>query len=65
MALPGERDNSNSFTCGDCGVLMRNQVLHSAAGYYVGKACKCGPYSRVSSYYPTREEAAVRVYMYR
>jgi len=65
MALPGERDNSNSFTCGDCGVLMRNQVLCSAAGYYIGKACNCGPYSRVSNYYLTHEAAALRLHMYR
>jgi hypothetical protein len=34
-----------------------NEVLRSAAGYYIGTQCECGPYSRESGYYRTYEEA--------
>jgi len=44
--------------CNDCNTHLTLQVLQSAAGYYIGTACKCGPYSRESScYYPTRQLA--------
>ena len=34
-------------------------VCKSAAGYYVGKFCpNCGPYSRESGYFGTRQQAA-------
>jgi len=34
-------------------------VQQSAAGYYLGTFCPtCGPYDRVSGYYPDREAAA-------
>ena len=32
-------------------------VHRSGAGFYVGTSCQCGPYSRESGYYPTREGA--------
>jgi hypothetical protein len=33
------------------------KVLRSAGGYYVGMFCpKCGPWDRISHYFPTREE---------
>ncbi len=44
-------------TCEDCGVKPELQVCHSMAGYYVGTYCDCGPYSRESDYYKTREQA--------
>lgn len=44
-------------TCSDCGVKLELRVLHSAAGYYLGTACHCGPYSRESCYYPSKEVA--------
>ena len=56
MALAGETTGSDALRCEDCGVLMRNRVLCSWAGYYIGKACDCGPYSRESGYYNTDKE---------
>ena len=44
-------------SCGDCGKEMRIEVLRSAAGYYIGTFCHCGPYSRESGYYGTKPEA--------
>jgi hypothetical protein len=32
-------------------------VYRSAAGHYVGTYCECGPYSRESGYYTSREDA--------
>lgn len=56
MALAGELTGNDTLRCGDCGVLMRNRVLCSWAGYYIGKACDCGPYSRESGYYNSAGE---------
>lgn len=43
-------------TC--CGEVMLYSVCRSAAGYYLGHFCpNCGPWDRLSCYYPTREEA--------
>lgn len=44
-------------TCPECKKELKNEVLRSAAGYYIGTRCNCGPYSRESGYYPTREKA--------
>lgn len=56
--LPGETIATGApATCEDCGVALKPQVLQSAAGYYIGTFCQCGPYSRESGYYPKREEA--------
>jgi len=46
--LDGERA---SRYCEDCGMILVNQVMRSAAGWYIGTACDCGPYSRESGYY--------------
>jgi hypothetical protein len=46
-------------TCSDCGITLTFDVHRSGAGYYVGTYCDCGPYSRESGYYRTREEAKV------
>lgn len=43
--------------CEDCGEALTLQVCHSAAGYYIGTWCSCGPYSRASDYFRTREAA--------
>jgi len=53
MALPGETlANGAPCICEDCGMdLTKLQVCHSAAGYYIGTWCHCGPYSRESNYY--------------
>lgn len=58
MALSGECVNDNQTICIDCGAELPIQVLSSAAGYYIGFLCPhCGPYSRESGYYRSREEA--------
>ena len=56
MAIAGELTGSDALRCSDCNVLMRNRVLCSWAGYYIGKACDCGPYSRESDYYRSAGE---------
>ena len=56
--LPGETILSGAAcTCSDCKVRLVLQVCRSAAGYYLGTYCDCGPYSRESEYFDTREEA--------
>jgi hypothetical protein len=45
--------------CFNCGASLEKGVYRSAAGYYVGTWCnRCGPHSRESQYFTTREEAA-------
>ena len=41
----------------DCQAMPRLAVQRSGAGFYIGTWCLCGPYSRESGYYPTREAA--------
>jgi hypothetical protein len=54
MTLPGETIATGaSDTCPDCGKKLELEVLQSAAGYYIGTECCCGPYSRESGYYKT------------
>lgn len=43
--------------CPDCKTVLKPNVLHSAAGFYIGTWCECGPYSRESGYFKTRKEA--------
>ena len=44
--------------CSTCEEPMYIGVYKSAAGYYIGFFCTgCGPYSRESCYYDSREEA--------
>jgi len=58
MALPRETIAAGApSTCPDCGKKVEPTVCRSAAGYYVGTMCYCGPYSRESGYYPTFEAA--------
>jgi predicted amidophosphoribosyltransferase len=61
MALPDETlFNGAPMNCPDCGKdVTVLKVLCSGAGYYIGSSCDCGPYSRESGYYPSREAAAV------
>jgi len=42
--------------CEDCGVRLVPKVMFTCA-YYIGTECNCGPYSRESEYFKTREEA--------
>jgi hypothetical protein len=44
-------------TCENCGIKLKLDVLKSNAGWYVGTECNCGPYSRESGYFKTKEEA--------
>jgi hypothetical protein len=55
MTLLGEAEHPDK--CEDCGKELVLEVLHSAAGYYIGTFCKCGPYSRESVYYKTEKAA--------
>lgn len=60
MALPGETLALGADrVCDRCGVdvLPRLGVYRSGAGWYIGTYCDCGPYTRESGYYPTREAA--------
>lgn len=57
--LPGEIVGDTVETCFDCRADMEIKVLMSAAGYYLGFMCpNCGPYSRESGYFPSKESAA-------
>lgn len=42
--------------CPDCKNLHGPEVMRTC-GYYIGYWCDCGPYSRETSYFKTREEA--------
>ena len=42
--------------CEDCGTKLELKVLLTCV-YYVGTQCQCGPFSRETGYYATREEA--------
>ena len=44
-------------TCPTCRVSVVLEVLESPAGFYIGTQCKCGPYTRESTYYPSRKHA--------
>jgi hypothetical protein len=60
MALNGEimSDPDGHVKCHDCGCLMTFNILESAAGFYLGYSCDCGPYSRESEYYEDRKDLA-------
>lgn len=47
---------SGAASCSDCSAPLVLDVHLSAAGYYVGTACECGPYSRESAYYASEKE---------
>lgn len=58
MVLPGETiATGGAPTCSACGVTPKLEVHRSPAGYYIGTYCHCGPYSRESDYFETREAA--------
>lgn len=56
--IPGETVVAKTTECVECHQTLTIKVCHSWGGYYVGFICpNCGPYSRESYYYKTREEA--------
>lgn len=58
MSLPGETiADGTTARCEDCGKMPKLDVYRSAAGFYIGPHCNCGPYTRESGYYRTRELA--------
>jgi hypothetical protein len=58
MTLPGETIATGApYVCPECNEHVVLDVYQSAAGYYVGTYCGCGPYSRESGYYKTRDLA--------
>lgn len=60
MALEGELKGLDGTICDGCDVQLILTVCRSAAGWYLGYFCGCcGPYSRETGYFATREEAEV------
>ena len=58
MVLPKETIASGApDVCVDCKVKLKLEIMMSGGGYYIGTQCECGPYSRESEYYKTREQA--------
>lgn len=58
MVMPKETIQTGApETCEDCGATPKIEVQNSAGGYYIGTWCDCGPYSRESDYFRTREQA--------
>lgn len=42
--------------CPECNSELPIKVCFSQAGYYIGRFCpECGPYSRNSGYYPSKD----------
>ena len=57
--LPGETIASGApSACPDCAAQLQLEVLQSAAGFYIGTRCNCGPYSRESGYFKSRDLAS-------
>lgn len=57
--LSGGNSASVDRSCPSCGGIPKTAVYRSGNGFYVGSWCRCGPYSRESAYYQTREDAEV------
>jgi len=59
MVMPGEipDDPLKVIHCEKCDVDMYLIVCCSAAGYYLGRMCCCGPHSRSTGYYKMFNEA--------
>lgn len=44
--------------CGECKAeIVGPKVLKSFLGYFIGRSCDCGVYSRASNYYPDEKAA--------
>lgn len=60
--LPGETlQNGAEEICSLCGCIAEVKPMSSAAGWYLGSACGCGPYTRESVYYPSRERLDIAI----
>lgn len=58
MTLPVETiADGTGPRCEGCGKMPKLDIYRSAAGFYIGTYCHCGPYTRESGYYLTRELA--------
>ena len=58
MTLPHETIATGADPrCSDCGSMPALGVYRSGAGFYIGSWCGCGPYTRESGYFATREQA--------
>jgi len=58
MVSGAESGMTPTIKCEDCDSDLPLQVLHSGAGYYIGRHCpQCGPYSRETGYYKYRDIA--------
>ena len=58
--MPGPTDTipaRHEPGCATCQARPEPDIYRSGAGFYVGRWCRCGPFSRDSEYYQTREEA--------
>lgn len=55
----GESNLNGKKVCEDCAQSLETRVCMSAAGYYLGSWCNCGPYSRESGYFGSKQEAEV------
>ena len=63
MTQPSECVNDTTTTCCRCQARLNVGIQRSAAGFYVGFFCPhCGPYSRESGYFRTREEAELALH---
>jgi hypothetical protein len=60
--LPGETILSGASSTCDCGFTVKPEILNTPAGYYIGTFCpNCGPYSRESEYYKSREQLQMAI----
>ena len=58
MVMQGETILTGaSCKCSECNQAVTLGVYRSNAGYYIGTWCGCGPYSRESQYFATRDLA--------
>ena len=57
MALPNETIHLGaSKRCSTCKTYAELQIMRSPAGFYLGSMCNCGPYSRESHYYNSKDQ---------
>lgn len=54
---PGESNLNGPKVCEDCHQSLETRVCRSQAGYYLGSWCNCGPNSRDSGYFDSKDEA--------